>query len=259
VTLDLLTDGAARLGISLEPAQVEQLAHYVGLLLAANQWLNLTRIVEPVEVERRHLLDSLTVALPCLDELRMGAAWRAIDVGSGGGVPGIPLAIAFPSLQVTLLESTGKKAAFLREAVAKLGLARVTVRAERAEDAARDSGERDGYDLVVARALAPLGVALELCLPFARPGGIVVLPRGSDLDAQLGDGKTVAGLLAARLRPPIPLDVPELPPGRRLVVADKLGPTPRRFPRRAGMAAKQPLVRRQETGSLPSQELPSRQ
>jgi 16S rRNA (guanine527-N7)-methyltransferase len=130
----------------------------------------------------------------------------------------------------------------LREAVVELGLSQVLVRAERAEDAARDPAERDGYDLVVARALAPLGVALELCLPFARPGGVAVLPRGSDLEAQLASGTMAAELLAARLRLPIPLDVPDLPPGRRLVVADKLGPTPRRFPRRAGMAVKRPLA-----------------
>jgi len=242
MALDLLVAGAERLAIGLGAEQIERLERYVGLLLAANQRLNLTRIVEPVEVERRHLLDALTVALPCLDALQAAPAWRCIDVGSGGGVPGIPLAIVFPSLQVTLLESVGKKAAFLRDAVSALGLAQVTVRAERAEDAARDPAERDGYDLVVARALAPLPVALELCVPFARPDGLIVLPRGSDLASQLPGGTEAAALLAARLRPPIPLDLPELPPGRHLVVADKFGPTPKRFPRRAGLAARHPLA-----------------
>jgi len=239
VTLDLLATGATRLGIVLDPVQVGLLERYVELLLAANQRINLTRIVEPDEIERRHLLDALTVALPCLDALRSGVPWWCLDVGSGGGVPGIPLAIVFPSLRVTLLESVGKKAAFLRDAVAELGLSQVTVRAERAEDAARDPAERHHQGVAVA---------LELCLPFVRPSGILVLPRGSDLDAQRAGGEEVAGLLAARLRPPIPLDVPELPPGRRLIVADKLGPTPKRFPRRAGMAAKNPLARSQASG-----------
>jgi 16S rRNA (guanine527-N7)-methyltransferase len=248
VPLTRLASDAAAIGIALTTAQLERLDQYVGLLLDANRRLNLTRIVEPDEVERRHLLDGLTCALPCLGQLRAGVSWRLIDVGSGGGVPGIPLAIAFPRLQVTLLESVGKKAAFLKRAIAELGLVQVQVRPRRAEDAARDPTERDGCDLVVARALAPLDVALELCLPFARPGGMVVLPRGSDLDAQLASGEAVAGLLAARLRPPLALDLPGLPPGRSLVVADKLGPTPERFPRRPGIAAKRPLVRRQETG-----------
>ena len=269
MTLEIVTAGAARFGIALEPGQVDLMARFVDLLLDRNQRLNLTRIVDPAEVERRHLLDSLTCALPCLDALMAGAqhderriahpcsqwegqgegsSWRCIDVGSGGGLPGILLAIAFPTLRMTLLESVGKKAAFLREAVADLGLGGVTVRAGRAEDAAREPAERDAYDLVVARALAPLPVALELCLPFARPGGMLVLPRGSDLASQLADGEAAAEQLAARLRPPIALDDPDLPPGRSLMVAEKLGPTSARFPRRPGMAAKRPLVRRQETG-----------
>ena len=263
MTLEIVAAGAALFGIALEPEQLDQLARFVALLLDRNQRLNLTRIVEPAEVERRHLLDSLTCALPVLDQLipntptssdpspspsperggekREGSIRRCIDVGSGGGLPGIPLTIVFPGLQVTLLESVGKKAEFLREAVAELGLSGVSVRTGRAEDAARDPAERDAYDLVVARALAPLPVALELCLPFARKGGVTVLPRGSDLAAQLADGEAAVQQLAARLRPPIPLDDPDLPPGRSLAVADKLGQTPARFPRRPGMAAKRPL------------------
>ena len=287
MTLEIVAAGAARLGIALGPEQLGQLERFVELLLDRNQRLNLTRIVDPAEVERRHLLDSLTCVPPVLNQLihpnpessgsseppsppsspfageglgersvrhtaealvSEGADWRCLDVGSGGGLPGIPLAIAFPGLRMTLLESVGKKAAFLGEVVAELGLASVSVRTARAEDAARDPAERDAYDLVVARALAPLPVALELCLPFARPGGVVVLPRGSDLAGQLADGEAAARQLAARLRPPIPLDDPELPPGRSLVVADKLGPTPERFPRRPGMAAKRPLTRSQESG-----------
>jgi 16S rRNA (guanine527-N7)-methyltransferase len=241
--LEIVKAGAARLGIELGPEQLDRLARFVELLLARNRRLNLTRIVEPAEIERRHLLDSLTCALPVLDALRSAVSWRCVDVGSGGGLPGIPLAIAFPDTRVTLLESVGKKAAFLGEVVAELGLEGVSVRAGRAEEAGRDPDERDAYDLVVARALAPLDVALELCLPFARPGGIVVLPRGSGLADQLVAGRFVAEQLAARLRPPIPLDVPELPAGRSLVVADKLGPTPVRFPRRPGMASKRRVAR----------------
>jgi 16S rRNA (guanine527-N7)-methyltransferase len=273
--LEIVAAGAARLGITLEPTQLGQMARYVDLLLARNQRMNLTRIVEPAEVERRHLLDSLTCALPFLDRLvRTGerplpthlsgggpypqstsprgegqaeasvrSGWRCVDVGSGGGLPGIPLAIAFPELQVTLLESAGKKTAFLREVVDDLGLTGVSVRSGRAEEVARDPDERDAYDLAVARALAPLPVALELCLPYVCPGGIVVLPRGSDLANQLADGEAAAEQLAARLHPPIVLDDPELPAGRSLVVAEKLGPTPERYPRRPGMAAKRPLAR----------------
>jgi len=241
VTLEIVPAGASSFGLRLAPDALDRLARFVELLLAANQRLNLTRIVEPAEVERRHLLDSLTCALPVLDALQAGAAWRCLDVGSGGGLPGIPLAIAFPALQVTLLEATGKKAAFLRDALADLQLSSASVVAERAEDAARNPLHRDAYDLVVARALAPLDVALEWCLPFVRPGGVLVLPRGSDLEAQLPGGWIAAKALSARLRPPIPLDLADLPPGRALVVADKLGRTPRAYPRRPGLASRRPL------------------
>ncbi|MCC6174701.1 MAG: 16S rRNA (guanine(527)-N(7))-methyltransferase RsmG [Chloroflexi bacterium] len=241
MTLDVLAYGATRLGIHLTLAQLEQFSAYADLLVQANRSLNLTRITERADIERRHFLDALTCALPCLTELQAGVDWRSLDVGAGGGVPGIPLAIAFPSLRMTLLEATGKKAAFLRDASDRLGLEHINVRNARAEEAGLDPVERDSYDLVVARALAPLAVALEWCLPFARIGGLVVLPRGSDLPAQLGDGRVAAETLAARLRPPIPIELPELPPGRSLVVADKLGPTPARFPRRPGLASQRPL------------------
>ena len=241
MTLDIVAAGAASFGLRLTPQTLDRLARFVGLLLAANERLNLTRIVEPAEVERRHLLDSLTCALPVLEALQSGAAWQCLDVGSGGGLPGIPLAIAFPGLQVTLLEATGKKAAFLRDAVADLGLSNVVVVAERAEAAGRSPTHRDAYDLVVARALAPLDVALEWCPPFVKTGGVLILPRGSDLDQQLPGGWIAAKALSARLRPPVPLDLADLPPGRSLVVADKLGRTPRAYPRRPGLASKRPL------------------
>jgi len=241
VTLEIVSAGASSFGLRLAPDALDRLARFVELLLAANQRLNLTRIVEPAEVERRHLLDSLTCALPVLDALQAGAAWRCLDVGSGGGLPGIPLAIAFPALQVTLLEATGKKAAFLRDALADLQLSSASVVAERAEDAARNPLHRDAYDLGAFGELAPLDVALEWCLPFVRPGGVLVLPRGSDLEAQLPGGWIAAKALSARLRPPIPLDLADLPPGRALVVADKLGRTPRAYPRRPGLASRRPL------------------
>src|SRR5690606_22324312 len=102
--LDIVSAGAAAFGMSLAPETLQRLGRFVELLLAANQRLNLTRIVEPAEVERRHLLDSLTCALPVIEPLQSGVAWRCLDVGSGGGLPGIPLAIVFPALHMTLLE-----------------------------------------------------------------------------------------------------------------------------------------------------------
>src|SRR3981081_2961007 len=120
--MSALLDGAARLDIELgdsKRAGVDQLG---AALRDGNQRVNLTRITDPAEIETRHFLDSLSAALPLLDRLRQGEPLRLVDVGSGGGMPGLPLKIAFPQLRVTLVESVGKKAAFLRETVEQLGL-----------------------------------------------------------------------------------------------------------------------------------------
>ena len=239
--LTLLARGAAELGIDLDARQLEQLDQLARELVAWNRRVNLTRVVDPEGIRVRHVLDSLTCAVPVLPELRADPGPACIDVGSGAGFPGLPLAIAFPELTMTLLEATAKKAAFLEHAVGLLGLDRVAVVAERAEVAARGAPYREAYDLAFARALAPLPVALELCLPFVRPGGRLVLPRGSDLAAQLEDGACAARELGAQLRPALPVALDGAPPGRALVVADKLAPTDARYPRRPGVAAKRPL------------------
>jgi 16S rRNA (guanine527-N7)-methyltransferase len=241
--LDLLLREAAALGIELTDRQRDQFARYATELADWNRRVNLTRVVDAEAVQARHFLDSLTCALPILAELVAGTAWACVDVGSGAGFPGLPLRIAFPSLTMVLIEATAKKARFLDHLVALLGLSGVMVLPSRAEEAARDPAHRHAYDLAVARALAPLPVALELCLPFVRPGGRLILPRGSDLGAQLEDGRAAAWELGARLEPPIPLAVPALPAGRTLVVAEKIRLTDERYPRRTGVAAKRPLGR----------------
>ena len=238
----LLARGASKIGIDLDARQIEQLGALAGELLAWNRRVNLTRVVDPEGIRVRHVLDSLTCAVPVLAELRAEPGPASIDVGSGAGFPGLPLAIVFPNVRMTLLEATAKKARFLEHAVDRLGLTdRVTVVAERAEVAARGAPHREAYDLAFARALAPLPVALEWCLPFVRPGGWLILPRGSDLAAQLDDGTCAARELGATLRPALPIAPAGAPPGRAILVADKLGPTDGRYPRRPGVAAKRPL------------------
>src|ERR1700716_2424684 len=131
--MSALLDGAARLNIELGDAQLARLDQLGAALREGNKRVNLTRITDPAEIEIRHFLDSLTAALPLLDRLRSGEALTLVDIGSGGGMPGLPLKIAFPALKVTLVESVGKKAAFLRETVEQLGLHDVEVVGLRAE------------------------------------------------------------------------------------------------------------------------------
>ena len=186
----------------------------------------LTAISDLDEAWRLHVEDALS-ALPLLP-----AAGRAVDVGSGGGSPGIPIAAALPDLQVDLLESSRRKCAFLRRVAA--AFPNVGVVCARAEEHGRAEG-RDAYDVALARALAPPVVAAEWCLPLVRPGGIAVLYAG---DAPEGL-REVALLLGAD--PPEEIPVPGAA-ARRLLVFRKRSPTPERFPRRPGAARKRPLA-----------------
>ena len=165
-------------------------------------------------------------------------AGSLIDVGSGGGLPGLPLKIAVPSLQVTLIESDGRKAAFLTQACARLGLAGVRVVGRRAEEAAHDPELRETFDVAVARALAPMPVLVELCLPFVRVGGRLLAQKTRDEDVHAAD-HAISVLGGGSLR------IKAAPSRARssgvIVVIDKASPTPSGYPRRAGVPSRRPL------------------
>lgn len=194
--------------------------------LVADAPLSVTALPDQAAI-RRELVEDALRARPLIGE---SLPELVVDVGSGNGSPGIPLAIDY-GRPVTLLEAASRKAAFLRQVVAELGIEAPVV-AERSEQYARAAG-RDRFDLVLARALAPPPVALELCLPLARAGGRVLLWTG-EVDGDVID--RVAAQLAARVSRIEPYG------GRRLVEVAKLGATPERFPRRPGMAGKRPLA-----------------
>jgi 16S rRNA (guanine527-N7)-methyltransferase len=175
----LWTDLAARANVTLSDDQHAQLSTYLDLLTAANHRMNLTRIVDRPTAEVQHVGDALTV-LPFLP----AGGHSLADVGTGGGVPGIPLAIARPDVRVTLIEATKKKAAFLSEAVLALGLTNVRIAAERAEEAAA-GGRRESFDVVVARAVATMPWLAEWCLPLARRGGKVLCLKGPKAHEEL--------------------------------------------------------------------------
>ncbi len=175
---------AARLeavGARIDAAAFEVLGDYLARLLAMNDQLNLTSIVDPTEAWERHILDALTL-MPLIADLPPGA--QVVDVGSGGGVPGIPIAIAAPHLEVTLIESTQKKAAFLRDVCDAIGLTRVRVLADRSEQVA--SGPLGGtFDAVTARAVARTEALVALTAPLAKRGGILLLIKGQRADEEL--------------------------------------------------------------------------
>jgi 16S rRNA (guanine527-N7)-methyltransferase len=236
-----LVESAARLGIELSDGQMARLDQFGAALVEANRRVNLTRITTPDEIETRHFLDSLSAAVPFLDRVVAGEPLRLVDVGSGGGMPGLPLKIAFPSLHVTLLESVNKKADVLRQFVTDLALRDVEVVAERAETAARSLEHRDTYDVATARALGSLPVVIELCAPFLAQGGLLVAQRSGDLDADVLHAASAFKALRVWSRTPIYLDTPALP-GHGLVVGEKYASTPEAYPRRPGLPRKRPLA-----------------
>lgn len=228
-----------RAGLVFEPGDLERLGRYLAFLRDANARFNLTAIDEPAEMWIRHVADSLSL-MPAiatmLETPGASARRRLIDVGSGGGVPGIPLAIACPDIDVVLLEATGKKARFLREVVAALRLENVEILEARAEDAGRDrERHREGYDLVTSRAVGPLKVLLELTLPFARVGGLVLAIKGERAEAEIVEAKAALHLLHARS-----LETTRTPTGTTVAI-EKVRATPKLYPRRAGEPKRAPL------------------
>jgi 16S rRNA (guanine527-N7)-methyltransferase len=244
---DFLADCAA-FGLEFEPGELERLGRYLGLLLETNQTMNLTAVRDEAAAWKRHIFDSLTL-VPFLADLPEGS--RVIDVGSGGGLPGIPLAIALPSLRFTLLEATGKKADFLRTVARALPLPNVNVISDRAETLGHDRGTRHGqgrtpghrevYDAVVSRAVARLPTLLELTVPFAKPpaapnpSGMVLLVKGERAQEELAEAQGALHLLKA-----VHTQTVETPTGRVLVI-EKGAATPRIYPRANGEPKRVPL------------------
>ena len=220
----------------LPPGFSDAMERFVALLLDANRRLNLTRIVVPDEVARRHLLDALA-GLPHVDRV---APRVALDLGSGGGLPGIPLAAARPDVEWILVDAVAKKADALRGFAEALQLRNVRVVAERAETLGRLPQHRDKHDLVVARACAPLPVLAELALPLLRVGGRLVAWKGllTDADAEVRAGRSAASQLGGAA-----LTIEDAGDrGTRFVMVSKERPTPDRFPRRPGVPARRPLA-----------------
>jgi 16S rRNA (guanine527-N7)-methyltransferase len=234
---DLWTTLAARAGLTLSDDQRALLGRYLDLLLEANQRMNLTRITDRAAAEVHHVGDALTL-LPLLP----AGPFRLADVGSGGGVPGIPLAVVRPDAQAVLIESTKKKAAFLTSAVHALGLANVAVSDARAEDAGQSPQFRETFDVVTARAVATLDWLAEWCLPLAKPKtGRVLAMKGARVGEELPAAAKAIKLLNGGDPSVHPVDLPGTD-HRVIVEIPKRGRTDPRFPRPATAAKGKPLA-----------------
>ncbi len=221
-------------GFEIPESEIQQLGRYLDLLLETNKQFNLTAITDPDEAWMRHILDSLSL-LP-----HLGEAKTVIDIGSGGGLPGIPLAIARPDLRVTLLEATGKKAGFLRQAIADLRLDHVQVVNDRAERVGQQSKYRQKFDRVIARAVGPLNVMLEYTMPLAAVGGSVLAMKGRKAAEELEQAGDAIMILGGGQ-----IHVYQAMPGvwedAVIVEIEKAQSTPRAYPRLPGVPKQSPL------------------
>lgn len=231
---DVLAPAAGILGSPLAPNQLEQITRYLALVAKWSRRARLTAITRPTDAARLHVLDSLL-------GLRAGipSGSSVLDVGSGAGLPGIPLKIARPDLVMTLLEAASRKAAFLEVAAVELGLA-IEVVESRAEAAGHQPRFREQFDVAVARAVAPLAALSELTLPFVRLGGKAVLLKGPAVAKEIGPGRRAASLLGGAEPRILPVGLPG-GPQRTVVEIVKVAPTPLVYPRRPGVPAKRPL------------------
>lgn len=225
-------------GIEVSAQQLKQFERYYEVLVEWNEKMNLTGITEREQVYIKHFYDSLTLAF----HVPIGEIGSMADIGSGAGFPGLPLKICFPHVQLTIVDSLNKRIQFLQHVVNELGLSQVRLLHGRAEDLGRQEELRDAFDLVTARAVARMAVLNEFCLPFAQPGGLFVAMKGSNPEEEVREAaRSLTELKGKWIDTPefsLPLENSE----RHLVMIKKIAPTPKKYPRKAGIPLKTPLL-----------------
>ncbi|MBI5842382.1 MAG: 16S rRNA (guanine(527)-N(7))-methyltransferase RsmG [Chloroflexi bacterium] len=233
----LAHDALELFNIHLTGRQVLSLITYERELLDWNQKFNLTAIRDSESVRTKHFLDSFS----CVLAWKATPPHRLVDVGTGAGFPGIPLKILYPNMKVTLVESVGKKAMFCHHIVRVLGLENVDVIQSRAEDLGQKPEHRESYDWAVARAVANLNVLGEYLLPLVKVGGMMLAQKGESGPAEAQSAEKAMKLLGGKLKQLVPVNLPGVADDRYLVLVDKVAATPPKYPRKPGVAAKQPL------------------
>ncbi len=230
-----LSELCREIGVAIDAEALERFELFASLLVEKNKVLNLTAITDPEGIAVKHFADSLT-ALKMID-LTSGA--RVIDVGTGGGFPGIPLLIARPEIKLTMLDSTQKKLAFVSESVEKLGLQANIVHA-RAEEAGQGD-MRESYDFAVSRAVAAMNVLCEYCLPFVKVGGTFCAMKGAKGKEELDDARKAIGILSGEVQRTETLLLAD-GGERTLVNIKKISHTPTKYPRPSAQISKKPLI-----------------
>ena len=235
--LDYIEQKIRNLDLDINEIQIRQFYDYYEYLIKWNQFMNLTAITDFEDVVQKHFVDSLLIT----KEKNMKDVDHLLDVGTGAGFPGIPLKIMFPNLKVTLLDSLKKRIDFLNEIIDVLDLKQIETIHGRAEDYAKSGKRREMYEICVSRAVANLSVLAEYCLPYVKIGGEFISYKSGEIKEEMEKAKSAIFLLGGRIRECRNYNLPGTDIRRSFVCIQKVGGCPKKFPRKAGTALKNPL------------------
>lgn len=230
------------LQIDLTEKQLDQFMKYYELLIEWNSFMNLTAITEFDEVMKKHFIDSLSL-VKAYEKIRTDEI-SVIDIGTGAGFPGIPLKIAFPQIKITLLDSLQKRVKFLNEVTDRLELEDAVFIHGRAEDFAKEVLKRESYDLCVSRAVANLSTLSELCLPYVKIGGYFISYKSEKITEESAAAEYAIEVLGGRIKGQNDFVLPDSDIYRNLFIIEKIKNTPKKYPRKAGTPAKEPLCKK---------------
>lgn len=235
--MERLRKKAMQMGIVLDDTQISQFQTYFEMLIEKNKVMNLTAITEKEEVIDKHFADSLAFAQTGLET----SGKRLLDLGTGAGFPGIPLKIAFPEMEVLLLDSLNKRVRFLQDVIRELNLQGIDAVHGRAEDFAKQKAYRENFDYVVSRAVANLAVLSEYCLPYVSVEGYFLPYKSGDIQREIDESRKAVKILGGSVEDVVSFEIPGTDIHRTILKIRKKTAAPKRFPRKAGLPSKEPI------------------